>query len=338
VIHAGIVGASGYGGAETLRLLLRRRDVCVEVVTASTSAGQRVDALLPSLASRTELVFEAFDPERLSGLDVVFVSLPAGEGMKAVPLLHGRAGRVIDLGGDFRLQSVPLYERYYGRPHSAPALLAEAVYGLPELSGDRIGAARLVANPGCYPTGAILGLLPALASGLVEGEGVVISALSGTSGAGRSASVEMSFSEVNESVRAYKVGSHQHIPEIESVLGAAAGREVTVSFIPHLLPITRGIYTTIHARLARPLTAGEAEGVYREYYRKAPFVRITRAIPRIAAVTHTNYCDIGLSVDAHAGHLVVLSTIDNLLKGAAGQAVQNMNIMFGLPEGLGLES
>jgi N-acetyl-gamma-glutamyl-phosphate reductase len=338
MIHAGIVGASGYGGAETLRLLLRRRDVCVEAVTASTSAGKRVDALLPSLAGRTDLVLEEFDPGRLAGLDVVFVSLPSGEGMKAVPRIHGRVGKVIDLGGDFRLKSVPLYERYYRHTHVAAELLREAVYGLPELERERIAEARLVANPGCYPTSAILALLPALKSGLVEGEGIAICSLSGTSGAGRSSSPDMSFTEVNESVRAYKVGTHQHVPEIESVLSGAALTGVTVSFVPHLLPISRGIYTTIHARLTGPLRAEQAWQIYSDYYRAAPFVRATGQIPSIAAVTRTNYCDIGLSVDERTGHLIVISTIDNLIKGAAGQAVQNMNIMFGLPEELGLEN
>jgi N-acetyl-gamma-glutamyl-phosphate reductase len=268
----------------------------------------------------------------------VFVSLPSGEGMKAVAALHGRAARIIDLGGDFRLASVPLYEQYYRHTHTASDLLPEAVYGLPELFRDRIAGARLIANPGCYPTSAILALLPALRAGLVEPQGIVINSLSGTSGAGRSSSVDMSFTEVNESVRAYKVGNHQHIPEIESVLSVASGAGVTVSFIPHLLPISRGIYTTVHAKLARPAARPEVEEAYREFYRNAPFVRITAGVPQIAAVARTNYCDIGLSVNDRTGHLVIISTIDNLLKGAAGQAVQNMNIMCGLPETTGLDA
>ncbi len=255
-----------------------------------------------------------------------------------VPRLHGQVGRVIDLGGDFRLKSPALYEQYYRHAHSATALLGEAVYGLPELGTDRIRPARLLANPGCYPTSAILALAPALRAGLVRPEGIVINALSGTSGAGRSSSVDLSFTEVNESVRAYKVGTHQHIPEIESVLTEAAGAAVTVSFIPHLLPITRGIYTTVHAALARPVTRASVEELYRDFYRSAPFVRVIAGVPQISAVTRTNYCDIGLSVNERTGQLVVISTIDNLVKGAAGQAVQNMNIMFGLPETSGLDS
>ena len=337
MIHAGVVGASGYSGAETVRLLLGRGDVCLEALTASSWAGQRLDGLYPALTGRTERVLEAFDPARLAGLDVVFVALPSGEGMKAVQQLHGRVGRVIDLGGDFRLKDPALYERWYRHTHTAPGLLAEAVYGLPELWRDRIAGARLVANPGCYPTSIILGLLPALAAGLAAPGGIAVASLSGTSGAGRSGGVDMSFTEVNESVRAYKVGTHQHVPEIEAVLSEASGTPVTVSFVPHLLPLSRGIYSTIHARLVRPVSQEEVLAVYREYYRTAPFVRVRETVPQIAAVARTNYCDIGLSVSERTGQLVILSVIDNLLKGAAGQAVQNMNILFDAPEQLGLE-
>jgi N-acetyl-gamma-glutamyl-phosphate reductase len=338
VIRAGIVGGSGYGGAELLRLLLRRTDVSVELVTAATSAGQRVDALYPALAGRTPLAFEQFDPARFSGLDVAFVSLPSGEGMKVVPSLVGKVKHVIDLGGDFRLRSVDTYQLYYKHQHTAEDLLPEAVYGLPELNNAALQGAWLVANPGCYPTSAILGLLPALVDDVVEEEGIVINALSGVSGAGRSASVEMSFTELNENVRAYKVGNHQHIPEIESVLSGACGKDVTVSFIPHLVPLTRGIYSTIHATLKKSISTDEALALYESYYQQAPFVRIVRPIPQLRGVTGTNFCDIGLFVQERTGQLVILSVIDNLVKGAAGQAIQNMNILFGLPEEKGLDA
>jgi len=337
MIHAGIVGASGYGGAEVLRLLLRRNDVAVDAVTAASSAGLHVDALYPSFAGRTPLVLEELDPDRLAGLDVVFISLPSGEGMKAVRRLHGRVGKIIDLGGDFRLQSAALYQQYYKHEHVAPDLLRDAVYGLPELNHDRIVTANLLANPGCYPTGAILGLLPALVAGTVESEGIVVNAMSGTSGAGRSASVDMSFTEINENVRAYKLGVHQHIPEIESVLTEASGKSVRCSFVPHLIPISRGIYSTIHAKLSGSLSQEEALGLYRDYFASSPFVRVSTQTPQITTVSRTNYCDIGLFVQERTGQLIIMAVIDNLIKGAAGQAVQNMNLMFALSESLGLE-
>ncbi len=336
MIRVGIVGGSGYGGAELLRLLLPRTDVCVELVTAATSAGQRVDALYPSLAGRTPLVFEQFDAARFNGLDVAFISLPSGEGMKVVPSLMGKVKHVIDLGGDFRLQSPETYQLYYKHQHTAAGLLPEAVYGLPELNRNAVKSAWLVANPGCYPTSAILGLLPALVRGVVEEKGIVINALSGVSGAGRSASVEMSFTELNENIRAYKVGNHQHIPEIQSVLSGASGKDVSLSFIPHLVPLTRGIYSTIHATLKQRVSTDEVLALYESYYSDAPFVRVLRQIPQLRGVTGTNYCDIGLFVQERTGQLVILSAIDNLVKGAAGQAIQNMNILFDLPEEKGL--
>jgi N-acetyl-gamma-glutamyl-phosphate reductase len=331
-----IVGASGYSGAECLRLCAARDDLHIVGVTANASAGQRVVDLYPDLAGRCDLTYIPFEPDALPDADIAFVALPSGQGMAVVPELLARVGRVVDLGGDFRLDSPEIYLRYYGHAHTAPQLLGEAVYGLPELNRRRISGARLVANPGCYPTSAILGLLPALASGAVSTSGIVINSLSGVSGAGRSASVEMSFAEVNESVRAYKIGTHQHIPEIEQVLRTLTGAPVTVSFIPHLLPITRGIYTTIHANLSGPLSAGEALELYRNYYREAAFVRVAERIPSIGAVARTNYCDLWVTVEPRTNQLIVISTIDNLVKGAAGQALQNMNLMFGVREDLGL--
>ena len=338
MIRVGIVGASGYSGMEAMRLLLRRKDIKVEAATASSSAGQRLDALAPGLAGRSDLVLEEFDAKRFEDLDLAFVALPSGEGMKVVPPLYDMGLRVIDLGGDFRLQSTQLYQQYYKLPHTAASLLGCAVYGLPELNKKTIAAARLIANPGCYATSAILGLLPALMHGIVEQKGIVITSASGTSGAGRKGSVDLSFSEVNENVKAYKVGSHQHVPEIETVLTSACKGPVTVSFVPHLLPITRGIYTTIHATLTQSIAQEDVLRLYSEYFEKAPFVRIKADIPQITAVTRTNYCDIGVYVQERTKQLIIMTVIDNLIKGAAGQAIQNMNIMLGLPEELGLES
>jgi N-acetyl-gamma-glutamyl-phosphate reductase len=295
-----------------------------------------VEDLYPAFAGKTDLAYESLESNHLDGLDVVFVALPSGEAMNVVPKLLGSAGRVIDLSGDFRLPSPNLYEEFYHRMHLAPELLSQAVYGLPELNRERIAAAKLVANPGCYPTSAILAILPALKLGLISPKGIVINSLSGVSGAGRSASLELSFSEVNENIRAYKINGHQHIPEIQSILQNASQQEVTASFIPHLVPLTRGIYTTVLADLKKSITDQEVLDAYADFYKSAPFVRVKRQVPQIKDVVYTNFCDIGTAVDKRANKLVLISVIDNLVKGAAGQAIQNMNIMFGLAEQQGL--
>lgn len=337
VVNAAIIGASGYSGAELLRILTSHPGVRVRKVTAASSAGQRVDALYPALAGQCDLSYDELLPAGLEGIDVAFVALPSGEAMKIIPPLKERVGKIIDLGGDFRLKSPSLYEKYYRRAHTSPDLLPAAVYGLPEIHRDMIAAADFVANPGCYPTGAILALLPALKHGIINPSGIVINSLSGISGAGRSSSVDMSFAELNENVRAYKIGTHQHIPEIESVLTGASGAAVTASFVPHLIPVTRGIYTTAHANLAVTVTADELLTLYKEFYAAHPFVRITRQVPQILSVVRTNFCDIGLAIEPRTNQLIVMSVIDNLVKGAAGQAVQNMNLMFGIPETTGLK-
>ncbi len=331
-MQCGIVGASGYTGGELLRLLAGGEQVRVVRVSANASAGKPVGSVHTSLRGVYSLVFEEFAAERFDGLDCVFVALPSGEAMRIVPALAGRVGRIIDLGGDFRLADAAVYETYYGRPHTAPDLLGKAVYGLPELYRERIRTASFVANPGCYPTSALLGLLPALQENVIKPEGIVITSMSGVSGAGRSSSVELSFTEVNESIRAYKVGTHQHLPEIRSVLERAAGVPVSISFVPHLVPLTRGIFTTIHADLQRPVTAGDVLALYERRYAAEPFVRVRHDVPDIRAVAYTNFCDMTVLVEPSTQKLIILSVIDNLVKGAAGQALQNMNIMFGYPE------
>lgn len=336
LITTAIIGASGYSGAELLRLLLSHGEVSVKRVIANTSAGKRVDEVYPSFFGITDLVYEPLDPDSMTGIDIVFIALPSGEAMNIVPELMGKVDRIIDLGGDFRLPSSSLYEQFYRHTHRSPQLLEEAVYGLPELNKSQIANASLVANPGCYPTSAILALLPALHNDIISPNGIVINSLSGVSGAGRSASLELSFVEVNENLRAYKVGTHQHIPEIESVLGAAVGRSVTVSFVPYLVPINRGIYTTIHANLQSSITENEVRNIYEEYYRDQPFIRMKNTIPQMKDVVYTNFCDISFVFNQRTNQLILISVLDNLLKGAAGQAVQNMNIMFGVPEEQGL--
>lgn len=336
MIHAAILGASGYSGAELLRLLAGRSDCTVRTVTARQYAGKKVDELYPVFSGRVDLTLGEYDDGMMSGHDVVFIALPSGKAMHVARGLLQDGCRVIDLGGDFRLRSASVYESFYRHAHAAPELLETAVYGLPEIHAEKIRTARLVANPGCYPTSAILGLLPALGSRLIRSEGIVINSLSGVSGAGRSESVDMSFAEVNENVRAYKIGTHQHIPEIASVLGDFSGMPVSLSFVPHLLPVTRGIYTTIHAQLNGTITEAELYDAYASFYRDKPFVRIRKQIPQLKDVVMTNFCDIFCSIEPRTGQLIVISVIDNLIKGAAGQAIQNMNIMFDLPQETGL--
>jgi len=335
-ITVAVLGASGYSGAELMRLLARRADVRISAAVAHNSAGQRFDALYPSATGVVETTLLSALPADPATVDVAFVALPSGGGLESVPGLRDRATHVIDLGGDFRLQDAAVYKQFYGRDHTASGSLADAVYGLPELNRTQIASARLVANPGCYPTSAILGLLPAMEEGIVQTEGISIVSMSGVSGAGRSAKVEMSFAEINENIRAYKVGVHQHLPEIESVLAQVAGAPVRLSFVPHLVPLTRGIHTTIHARLTRGTTTAAVVELYRSYFANSPFVRIRTEPPEIRGVLYTNFCDITPVVEEHSGQLVILSVIDNLVKGAAGQAIQNMNIMLGLPETMGL--
>lgn len=336
-INISIIGASGYSGAELLRILARHRYATIQSLFANASSGKRVSELYPWFSGRFDLAYEPYSADAVSSSDMVFVALPSGEAMNLVPELVERGKKVIDLGGDFRLKDATLYERFYKHEHKAKGILPRAVFGLPEWNRQQIKTASLVANPGCYPTSAIIPLAPMLKEGLIERNGITISSLSGVSGAGRSATVELSFAEVNESVKAYKVGVHQHIPEIKSVLEDLTGDHVSVTFVPHLLPTTRGIYTSMYAPLAKGVTQSDVSSAFSKYYRHEAFVRFSEtAIPEIKNVNYTNYIDIGYRVYAENNQLILLSAIDNLIKGAAGQAVQNMNLMFGLDETEGL--
>ena len=338
MISVSVVGASGYSGVELLKILTRHRNVRIDNLFANSSAGKRLAEVAPSLNKTLDVMLESYSIERISKSDLIFIALPSGEAMNIVPGMLSAGKRVIDLGGDFRLQDTSLYERYYKRAHIANTELKKAVYGVPEWNADQIKSAVLIANPGCYPTSAIIPLAPLLKEGVIEPKGIIVNSLSGVSGAGKSASAEMSFAEINESVRAYKVGTHQHLPEIQSALKMLAGKQPSLTFVPHLLPITRGIYTSIYATLTKKINERDIYAVYEKYYAKAPFVRYSAtAIPEIKNVAHTNFIDIGFRVDQESGQLIVLSAIDNLVKGAAGQAVQNMNLMFGFDETEGLK-
>ncbi len=334
-----VVGASGYTGVELLRLLSRHPDVQLVCVTSRQYAGQKVTDVFPSLQGNLELTFTDVDPEVLAQqADLVFTAVPHQTAMGMIPQLLDAGCRVVDLSADFRIKDVSVYEDWY-QPHTAAELLAEAVYGLPELYRDQVPAARLVANPGCYPTSIALALAPLLEQELIDPTTIIVDSKSGTSGAGRAAKVDTLYCEVNEGFKAYGLPRHRHTPEIEQTLTALANGAVTISFTPHLLPVNRGILSTCYASTRRATTLDTVHEVYVTRYANEPFVRVLPkgALPNLAQVKGSNFCDIGLVVDDRTGRVVVVSTIDNLVKGAAGQAVQNMNLMLGFKENAGLQ-
>jgi N-acetyl-gamma-glutamyl-phosphate reductase len=338
MIRVAIVGASGYTGVELLRLLENHPGVQVSCVTAGQNAGEEISTLFPSLIGRISLRCEETDVALVADrAEFVFTALPHQTAMAVVPGFLDAGKKVVDLSADYRLQNVTEYETWYQK-HSSPHLLAEAVYGLPEISRERVRTARLVANPGCYPTSVALALAPLLREGLVDLDSLIIDSKSGTSGAGRSAKVGSLFCEVNEGFKAYSVGNHRHTPEIEQTLSALAGRKVLVNFTPHLLPVNRGILSTCYANLGKAASTAELLELYRDHYGQEFFVRVLGegSLPNVAYVRGSNFCDIGLVSDPRTGRVIVVSAIDNLVKGAAGQAVQNMNLMLGFEEKAGL--
>ncbi len=340
MVRCAIVGGSGYTGVELIRIIHLHPEAEVVAVTSRTHAGEPVDALFPSLAGACDLRFREPAPQELASMaDVVFTAVPHQAAMAIIPDLLRAGCKVVDLSADFRLSRVEVYQEWYG-PHSAPELLNEAVYGLPELYRNEIASARLVANPGCYPTSSIIPLAPLLRNGTISPDSIIIDSKSGTSGAGRTASLAVSFCEVNEAFKAYKVGEHRHTPEIEQELSLAAGRDLVINFQPHLVPMSRGILSTIYCTAAQGVTTEAVLEQLSSFYAEAPFVRIRPQgeFPNCSHVKGSNFCDIGAKVDRRTGRLILVSAIDNLVKGAAGQAVQNMNIMFGLEETAGLGS
>ena len=339
MIRVGIIGASGYTGAELVRLLVNHPQVELTLATSRQYASKPLSLVFPHLTGRTELICE--DPTGLDPAgraDLFFTAVPHQTAMAVVPDLLASGAKVIDLSADFRLHEQKVYEKWY-QVHSAPQLLAEAVYGLPELHRADIAKARLVANPGCYPTSVLLGLAPLLKAGAIDPESLIIDAKSGTSGAGRAAAQGTLYCEVTDGFKAYKVAEHRHTPEIEQELGLLCGRSLAVSFTPHLVPMSRGMLSTIYAKLSQELNQADLDRIVADFYRDEPFVRVlpTGQLPATQYVRGSNFCDLALRLDSRTGRVIVLSAIDNLVKGAAGQAVQNLNLMCGFPEELGLQ-
>ncbi|MBF0444781.1 MAG: N-acetyl-gamma-glutamyl-phosphate reductase [Magnetococcales bacterium] len=334
-ITVGIQGASGYTGGELVRLLARDPDITIKFVTSQRFAGKPMSAIFPHLINGPELVCTPLDDlSAVEGCDVVFCALPHVTSMGVVPELLNRGAKVVDLSADFRLDDADVYQEWYGEAHKAPHLLSEAVYGLPELKRAEIEKARLVANPGCYPTSVLLALAPLMRDNLIDLDSLVIDSKSGTSGAGRSPSQGTLFSEVSEGFRSYKAVGHRHTPEIEQGLSQLCGKKVFVRFSPHLLPQSRGILTTCHLRPVGIKDIDEWQKLYTDFYANEQFVRVLEPgnLPGTNYVRGSNYCYLSVVPDTRTGWLVVVSTIDNLVKGAAGQAVQNMNIMLGRKE------
>lgn len=340
MIKAGIIGATGYTGVELVRLLSCHPQVELQVLTSRSYAGQNIAAIYPSLQGKVDVVCSEQDTEEvISQCDVVFAALPHGHSVPVVQAAVQQGKKVVDLGADFRFRNAKIYEEWYQVKHEASELAAEAVYGLPELYRSQIKNASVVANPGCYPTASILALAPVLQEGLVNPRTIIIDAKSGVSGAGRKTTLTTHFGEANENVNPYGVAGHRHTPEIEQELMNIAGEELQVSFTPHLMPMTRGILATCYASLSQEVTEKDLREVYEKFYTGEPFVHLLPPgqWPHTKWVYGSNRCLINLAVDSRTNRLIVCSAIDNLVKGAAGQAVQNMNLMFGLPETMALD-
>ena len=338
MIKVGIVGATGYTGVELLRLLAQHPKVELTVITSRSEAGLPVADLFPNLRGHVDLVFSEPDVKVLSACDVVFFATPHGVAMNMAAQLVKQNTRVIDLGADFRIRDAKLWEQWYGMAHTEPEILSQAVYGLPEVNRDAIKSAQLIACPGCYPTAVQLGLLPLIEQGLVDCEHLIADAKSGVSGAGRKANVGALLGETSESMKAYAVAGHRHLPEIIQGLSAVAGKDVGLTFVPHLTPMIRGIHATLYGKLN---SSGEAlQALYEKRYANEPFVDVLPAgsHPETRSVKGINMCRIALHVPQGGDTVVVLSVIDNLVKGASGQAIQNMNLMFGFAETAGLDS
>ena len=339
MLKAAVIGGTGYAGVELVRILLGHPHAELTMITSRQYAGRPFSDIYPAMAGIVNLTCQAFSEEAVcEAAEVIFAALPHKASMGVVPGLIDRGKRVIDLSADFRFKDPALYEAWY-EPHQAKDLLKTAVYGLPEIYLDDIQKASLVGNPGCYPTSVLLPLLPLIKAPFIDADSIVADSKSGTSGAGRSVSLATHFCEVNEGFKAYKVAEHRHNPEMDEVLSLFAGRTIHMTFTPHLVPMTRGMLTTIYVGLKEDVSTQDVASYLDSFYADKPFVRICPRgrFPNTMYVKGTNYCDIGFRVADRTKRLILISAIDNLVKGASGQAVQNMNIMFGLPETAGLD-
>ncbi|MFK9094049.1 N-acetyl-gamma-glutamyl-phosphate reductase [Bacillus salipaludis] len=338
-MKAAIIGGTGYGSIELVRLINKHPYMEIGSVVSNSQAGFSFSDVYPHLSNSIVQPLETFNVDRLSEEnDIVFFATPSGISSKLVPKLIEKGKKCVDLSGDFRLRNAEEYESWYKHSPADEKYINQATYGLSEIYAEKIKTSNLIANPGCYPTASTLGLLPILKTNLADYESIIIDAKSGVSGAGRGLSLTAHYAEINENLKAYKLGAHQHIPEIEQVLQDELGNPITITFTTHLVPMTRGIMCTIYVKLKENINTNEIHHIYSEFYKNKPFVRVRPegTIPATKEVCGSNYCDIGLHVDPRTNRLTIVSVIDNLVKGAAGQAIQNVNIMNGWAEQTGL--
>lgn len=340
MIKVAVLGATGYAGIELVRLLTGHPEVSIELLGSKSYAGQNISEVYQNFGHILEKECEEVELDKAAKCDIAFTALPHGASKSVIPSLLERGLKVIDLSGDYRYDDAAVYEQWYGEKHSSPELLAESVYGLCELYRDKIKEARLIGNPGCYTTCSILGAVPLLAKGIGSTKNIIVDAKSGVTGAGRGLGLAYHFCECTENTKAYKVATHRHTSEIEQELSNAAGEPVMISFTPHLIPQKRGILSTIYINLNKPCTTEELVDLYKEFYKDEFFVRVkdAGALPETKHVAGSNFVDIGVCVDTRLQRAVVVSALDNIVKGAAGQAVQNMNLLFGFDETTGLKN
>lgn len=342
MIKAGVIGATGYVGTELIRLLKKHKDVEITHITSRSYDGQKYDDIYENYRDVFQLECTNMEVSEIAEeVDVLFLALPHGIASKQIDKSILDKTKIIDMGADYRLSDVDVYEKWYNTDHGSVDVLEEAVYGMPEMYREEIKNARIVANPGCYPTSSILSVLPLVKEGLIDLDTLVIDAKSGVTGAGRSVNLPTHFTECNESFKAYSIASHRHTPEIEEQLSKSSktGEEILLNFTPHLVPMNRGILTTSYAKLKEKKSYEEIKEVYNKYFGEEYFVRLTKEniFPETKWVKGSNFCDIGIKIDERTGRIIVVGAIDNMIKGSAGQAIQNMNIMFGLDEKEGLE-
>ncbi|GET21762.1 N-acetyl-gamma-glutamyl-phosphate reductase [Prolixibacter denitrificans] len=333
----GIIGATGYTGSELVRILVNHPEVEIALITSESRAGEKFSDIHTSFRGIVDIVLQPASQVEKTDLDLVFLALPHGVSMDFVKKYHQKPFKIVDLSGDFRLDSPEVYHEWYQKEHVYHEGFDSAVFGLPELNRENIKQSELVANPGCFPTTAILGLAPLLSEGLVESRGIIVDSKTGVTGAGVKPKEVTHFPNVNDNFKAYGLKKHRHTIEIQDTLNKLSSEEVSLQFTPHLLPVDRGILSTIYARPVKELTTADLNALYLRYYEGHPFVRITPEAPSIKDVRASNYCNIFITFDERTGNIIVLSAIDNLVKGAAGQAIQNMNLMLGLDETTGLK-